>query len=70
MANKAAQISISLNTVVLAIVSTMVGIGIHKADKAFDEITALRIEHNDLERRVGQIETAMGVIVVPPVKKP
>jgi hypothetical protein len=60
---------INFNTVLVIAVGALVSLGIEKADKAFTQIVVLQAQHDELVRRVNNIEAVIGIFV-PPTKKP
>jgi hypothetical protein len=69
MPNEKPASQVNFNTILLLVVTALVTLAVNKADKAFTQIVQLQVQHDELVRRVNNIETVIGIFV-PPTKKP
>ncbi len=54
---------LNFNTFLLMVVGALVTVGVAKADRAFESITRLQVQEEDMSRRVGNIESFIGMTV-------
>ena len=52
---------LNFNTFLLMVVGALVTVGVAKADRAFESITRLQVQEEDMSRRVGNIESFIGM---------
>lgn len=53
---------LNFNTFLLMVVGALVTVGVAKADRAFESITRLQVQQEDMSRRVGNIESFIGMV--------
>lgn len=66
---KVVRDQINFNTILLVGLGALVTLGVKKADAAFTEIVRLQVQQEDIARRVTNIETVLGTIIIPKQKQ-
>ncbi len=66
---KLAREQLNFNTALLMIVGALVTVGVKKADAAFEQITKLTERQEDLQRRIGNMESFLGIYTPKSYKK-
>lgn len=58
---KTVKDNINFNTVLLILMGAFLTLYVKKADDAFTQIITLRADHNALDKRVGDVESFLGI---------